>query len=130
MIVSIFAAILALIYLQLSIYVVKVRTKERQSIGAGQSELLERAIRAHSNFIEYVPFALILLFLNEYQGLASHYSYILGAILVLGRLLHASNISQLNEKIKLRVFSMMLTLSVILISAVLLLLDATIGIYV
>ena len=129
MIVSIYAAILALVYLQLSVYVVKVRRDNRQSIGAGNSMVLERAIRAHSNFIEYVPLAIILLFLSEYQGMASHYCHLLGAILVLGRLLHASNISQVNEKLKVRVFSMLLTFAVILITAISLLLDATIGIY-
>ena len=129
MIVSIYAAILALVYLQLSFYVVKVRRDNRQSIGAGNSDVLERAILAHSNFIEYVPFALLLLFLGEYQGMASHYCHILGAILVLGRLLHASNISQVNEKLKVRVFSMLLTFAVILVAAVSLLLDATIGLY-
>ncbi|MEO2265950.1 MAPEG family protein [Pseudoalteromonas pernae] len=129
MIVSIYAAILALVYVQLSLYVVKVRTEKRQSLGTGDHEELNRAIRAHSNFIEYVPFALILLFLNEYQGMASHYVHILGIVFVIGRLLHASNIAQINEKLKIRVLSMLLTFSVMIITAISLLLDATIGIY-
>ncbi|MCG7564918.1 Inner membrane protein YecN [Pseudoalteromonas sp. THAF3] len=129
MIVSIYAAILALVYVQLSMYVVKARRKAQKSIGTGEDEGLIRAIRAHGNFIEYVPFALILLFLNEYQGLASHYCHLFGAALVLGRLLHASNIAQSNEQLKIRVVSMVLTFSVIVLLAISLLLDATLGLY-
>ncbi|MBS3796662.1 MULTISPECIES: MAPEG family protein [unclassified Pseudoalteromonas] len=129
MIVSIYAAILALVYLQLSLYVVKERRRSQRSIGTGDSEALQRAVRAHGNFIEYVPLALLLLFFNEYQGLASHYCHALGVTLVLARLIHASNISQLDENIKVRVVSMMLTFAVILITSVSLLLDATLGIY-
>lgn len=129
MIVSIYAAILALIYIQLSFYVVKVRKGAQIGIGDGDNPVLTRAIRAHSNFIEYVPFALLLLFLNEYQGLASHYCHALGATLVVARLLHASNISQVDEKINLRVTSMLLTFLVMGAAAIGLLLDATLGLY-
>ena len=77
-IISSYAALLALYYIYLSINVVKIRKAEGISLGNGSHASLERATRAHGNFIEYVPFALILIFLAEFQGLGSHYCHILG----------------------------------------------------
>ena len=62
MIVSTFAAILAILYIQLSFRVIKLRRAKRISLGDGGDKSLQAAIRTHANFIEYVPFSLILLF--------------------------------------------------------------------
>ena len=77
MIISTYAALLAFYYIYLSFNVIKVRRKEQISLGDNGNVKLQRAVRAHANFMEYVPFTIILLFLAEYQGLASHYCNIL-----------------------------------------------------
>src|SRR5690606_35232509 len=56
-----FASLNALIFIFLSILVVRGRFKERVSVGAGGKTSLELKIRAHGNFAEYVPLALFLL---------------------------------------------------------------------
>lgn len=120
MIVSLYAAILAIMYIQLSFRVVKVRKAQQVSFGDGNNPELVAAIRAHGNFIEYVPFALILLFLVEYQGLGSHYCHILGLLLVIGRICHSYALTE--NSLKARVAGMLLTFFVLGISAFLLLL--------
>ncbi|RZF93837.1 glutathione metabolism protein [Pseudoalteromonas sp. CO302Y] len=124
MIVSIFAAVLVIMYIQLSFRVIKLRRKKKISLGDGGDSTLNAAIRTHGNFIEYVPFSLILLFLVEYQGLSSHYCYVLGLMLVVGRICHSYALAE--NQLKFRVIGMALTFLTMLLSAVLLLITRVI----
>ena len=51
-------------------------------------EMLQRAIRAHGNLIEYAPLFLILLLLCELSNLNSIYLHAAGIFFFLGRLMH------------------------------------------
>ena len=51
-------------------------------------EMLQRAIRAHGNLIEYAPLFLILLFLCELSNSNSLYLHVAGIFFFLGRLMH------------------------------------------
>ncbi|MCF7519099.1 MULTISPECIES: MAPEG family protein [unclassified Pseudoalteromonas] len=124
MIVSIFAAVLAIMYIQLSFRVINLRKKKKISLGDGGDSTLNAAIRTHGNFIEYVPFSLILLFLVEYQGLSSHYCYVLGLMLVVGRICHSYALAE--NQLKFRVIGMGLTFLTMILSAVLLLITRVI----
>nr|WP_193988824.1 MAPEG family protein [Lelliottia steviae] len=124
MIVSIFAAVLAIMYIQLSFRVINLRKKKKISLGDGGDSTLNAAIRTHGNFIEYVPFSLILLFLVEYQGLSSHYCYVLGSMLVVGRICHSYALAE--NQLKFRVIGMGLTFLTMILSAVLLLITRVI----
>jgi uncharacterized membrane protein YecN with MAPEG domain len=73
-----YAALLGILLVMLSWGVSKVRLRERISLGAGDVSDLESAIRAHGNFIEYVPFALILLMLAESAATPSWLLHTLG----------------------------------------------------
>ena len=66
-VVPFYAAIFALIYIGLTIRVIMLRNTKHVSLGNGGDPVLERAIRIHANFIEYVPLALILLTTMEMQ---------------------------------------------------------------
>jgi uncharacterized protein len=58
------------------------------SIGdAGSPELLLK-IRRHGNFIEWVPFVLVLMVLAEAQGAGPLWLHAAGALLLLGRVAH------------------------------------------
>ncbi|MCQ8876724.1 MAPEG family protein [Pseudoalteromonas shioyasakiensis] len=107
MIISFYAAVLAFMYIHLSMRVVKVRKANQISLGTNNNDALIKATRAHGNFIEYVPFALILIFLAEFQGLSSHYCHILGVLLVFGRVCHSIAIT--DGTFKLRVTGMIAT---------------------
>ena len=114
---ALYAGILAILFIVLSIRVITRRNQYQVAIGSDGQVLLERAIRVQANFAEYVPFALLLMFLAEYSGLASLYLHILGIALLVGRLSHAYGVSQQQEPLKFRVFGMILTFTVLLLAA-------------
>jgi len=114
---ALYAALLALFYIVMSFKVVGKRRQYQIGIGSNGEMALERAIRVHGNFAEYVPFALLLMFLAEYSGLAALYIHILGVALIIGRFSHAWGVRQVKEPMRFRVFGMVLTFSVMLLSA-------------
>ena len=83
------AGLLGLIYLVLSVRVVRVRTSAKISLGDGGDQTLLSRIRAHANFAEYVPFLLILLALVEYITGTNSLVKGLGALIVVARIAHA-----------------------------------------
>lgn len=117
MITAVYAALLAVLFVVLSVAVIRQRRRLQVALGSGGHSALQRAIRVQANFAEYTPFALLLLFLAEYSGLAGFWLHLLGALLVLGRLSHAYGVSQDPEPLKFRVIGMALTFSVLLLSA-------------
>ncbi|MDX1539148.1 MAPEG family protein [Arsukibacterium sp.] len=114
---ALYAGILAILFIVLSVRVITRRNQYQVAIGSDGQILLERAIRVQANFAEYVPFALLLMFLAEYSGLAPLYLHILGIALLVGRLSHAYGVSQQLEPLKFRVFGMILTFTVLLLAA-------------
>jgi uncharacterized membrane protein YecN with MAPEG domain len=95
---SVTAALLALIYIVLTVRVGMARGKAGASLGDGSGATVARgqehtvpllvASRSHANFAEFVPLALILLALAEHAG-ATH-ALLLGVAiaLVAGRIAH------------------------------------------
>jgi uncharacterized membrane protein YecN with MAPEG domain len=64
MIIAFWTLPLTLIFLWLSFRVIRYRRAERIPLGSGGNAALERAIRAHANFAENVPFAVLQLILG------------------------------------------------------------------
>lgn len=91
------AALLALLYIVLAVQVIRGRYRTRTALGSGGDPALERAIRAHANFAEYVPLILILLLLLELQGAWPWLVHLLGLLLLVGRASHAFGISSTEE---------------------------------
>ena len=83
-----YAALLALWLLVLSLRVIQQRRVARVSLGAGGNARLERAIRGQSNFIEYVPIALLMLLVLELARFSIYLLHLFGIVLLVGRLLH------------------------------------------
>lgn len=88
-IVAVYAALLGLVFIGLSILTVRTRRKMRISLGTGNNEMLQRRIRAHANFAEYVPMALILIAAAVTAGAPAWFVHACGIVLVAGRLCHA-----------------------------------------
>jgi hypothetical protein len=86
---AIYAGLLAFLYLALSYRVATRRMRFQVGLGTGQNTELERAIRIHGNFAEYVPFALLLLGLFEAGGGPAWAVHAGGAGLLVARVLHA-----------------------------------------
>ena len=113
---SLYAGLLAIVFVLLSLRVIKARNTYRLTLGTSHC-LVERPARAQGNFAEYVPFALLLLALNEINGLPDWALHVFGTLLLAGRLLHAYGIAQEPETIRWRATGMSLTLVVLVFSA-------------
>ena len=76
----------------------------------GTEAQLDRNVRAHGNFIEYVPLFLILLMLSEYKGILSQVELIItSSIFCLGRFNHAICFAFFEHNPFLRISGMLLT---------------------
>lgn len=115
---SLYAGLLALIFLALSSRVIVFRRGNQVSLGDGESKDLRQRNRAHGNFAEYAPLGLILLACVELQGAPALVVHILGLMLFLGRLLHAIAFWVHPMIMKFRVYGMLLTLFMFLFAAV------------
>jgi len=89
----IYTALLGLLLIALSINVVLARRRYRVGLGVGTEEGLQQAVRVQANFVEYVPFAVILLVLSELADLPTAAVHVAGIVLVSSRLLHAWGLS-------------------------------------
>jgi uncharacterized membrane protein YecN with MAPEG domain len=122
-VVPFYGAIFALLYIVLTIRVIALRNSKRVSLGSGGDPTLERAIRIHGNFIEYVPLALILLTAMEMQRRSIYELHILCLLLLLGRLCHIFALSRENTVNVLRGAGVVLTLLVLAVAAIVLIID-------
>jgi uncharacterized membrane protein YecN with MAPEG domain len=84
-----YAAVLGLMAVALTINVVVNRTRARATAGDGGAPALAQAIRAHGNFIEQAPLALIVIVLAEAGGAQPLMIHLMGAGLVISRLVSA-----------------------------------------
>ena len=114
---SLYAAVLGALLIFLSVKVIKARRGARVSVGDGGDDALLRAIRTQGNFAEYTPLALILIALIEVNGISVWIVHGLGALLVVGRGLHAMGLTPGDARMKYRVRGMQLTFGVIALGA-------------
>ena len=121
-IVPYYAAVLALVFVALSVNVIKGRRERRVAIGASGAGDLERRVRVHGNFAEYAPFALLLIAMAELRGTPPLLLHALCASLLLGRLAHAWGVSRTDEDLWFRVAGMAATFAAIAGAALALLL--------
>ena len=116
---SCYAAILGLIYLKLSFSVINIRkTVQIDIVSNKKNPELTQKIRAHANFNEYVPFALILIFLAENNGAGYLFIHLAGASLLIGRILHAYSLNNMPIKMLPRKIGMILTFLSILCGSI------------
>jgi uncharacterized protein len=118
---AIYASILALMFVGLSLRTLGMRRRLKIAIGdAGNPEML-RAMRVHSNFAEYVPLGLLLILLAAGSGAHPQLVHFLGLTLLTGRLSHAYGVSQSRENYRFRVAGMALTFTSLITSSLYLL---------
>lgn len=89
-----YAGILALLFLALSFRVVFRRRAEKINLGDGGDAEMQRRIRGHGNFAEYVPLILVLMLVIELGGTTPQWAlHSMGLTLVVARLLHGYALS-------------------------------------
>lgn len=85
---AIYAGLLGLIHLTLTMRVIRGRQTKNISLGDGGLDMMQRRIRGHANFAEYVPLILVLMLVLESTAAASNLIHGLGIILVISRAMH------------------------------------------
>jgi uncharacterized membrane protein YecN with MAPEG domain len=110
------AAVLGLGYVYLSTRIGVMRWRLNSYLGE-QNVRLRRLVRVHANFAEYVPFALILIAMAESLKAPVQLLHLLGATLVLARVLHAFGVAREPEPIWFRVIGFAVTIIVIAIAS-------------
>jgi uncharacterized membrane protein YecN with MAPEG domain len=119
-----YAAVLALIYMALSGWVIAGRFSHGILHGAGDSDDMLRRMRTHANFAEYVPLILILLGLYEASGGSAARVRIMLIVLVVARLMHpVGMVAPANsvQQYAFRATSVIVTLALMAMAAVLVL---------
>jgi uncharacterized membrane protein YecN with MAPEG domain len=122
-----YASLLALLFVALSVRALRLRKTLRIVIGDSGNPAMLRAMRVHSNFAEYVPLGLILISMVELQAAAPLVVHGLGVALLAGRLSHAWGVSQVRENFAFRIFGMAMTLGTIIVCAAFLLWAFVVG---
>lgn len=85
---------LTVVFLWLSFRVIRLRRAHRVGIGDGGVPQLERAVRVHANFSEWVPLSLLALGAADLRGTPEPLIAVLGAVLVLARVAHADGLTR------------------------------------
>lgn len=110
----IYLPVFGIVFAILSVRTLLLRRSLQTAIGDGKNIRLKRAIRVHANFAEYVPIALLLIFVLEQKTDYTIGIHILCLALLLGRCIHAFGVSQTGENFSFRVTGMALTLMTII----------------
>ena len=126
MITALYASLLAILLFILSIRVIGLRGNPAFAFiaqGKDDDELLQRVVRAHGNFTEYVPTMLILLYFLESSGVAGAKLHALAGAFFLGRVMHGICMGFMRSNMPLRVGGTALTLLPLAAAAVALLMQ-------
>ncbi|MEO1296503.1 MAG: MAPEG family protein [Cyanobacteria bacterium J06636_16] len=89
-----YAGVLGILGVALTIYVIVQRVQLKVEFGDGDQPRMAQAIRAHANFAEHVPIALLLLAFTEILGAAAWVVNSLGVGLIIARLLSARGLTR------------------------------------
>ena len=115
------AAVFGILHVIFTLRVGNYRFKSRISLGDGGDPELRNRVRAHGNFIENVPIAVLLILLNDLHGAQDTTLILMGSILLISRLTHYLTIATRRLPVILRPLSMIGTLGTILAASVMLL---------
>lgn len=116
-----YAALATMFAIALSVWVIRQRGRAKVGLGDGGDAQLQRAIRVHGNFIEFVPLALIAILLGEALGVPRWLVHIEGLALLVGRLLHAQGLAGSGGESFGRAAGMALTFGAMIVAALALL---------
>jgi uncharacterized protein len=114
MITALYAALLGIFFSVLSARVIALRgvtPLHWLAFNNYGEKALKRSVRAHGNFVEYVPMVLVLMYLAEGSDLSDMRLHITGLLLLVGRLMHGICFGFMEFNMPLRVVGMVLTLA-------------------
>jgi uncharacterized membrane protein YecN with MAPEG domain len=123
-----YAAILGLLAAALTVRVIVNRVRLGVDIGDGGVTALTQAIRAHANFAEHVPIALLLILIAEAAGAPAMALHGLAAALVIARLASAYGLSTSVKPTPGRTAGAGMTVLIIVLASLLVLYKAVTGV--
>ena len=131
MVTALYVGLYSIIFFVLSYMVVRKRRELKIAIGSNGNENLERLISAHSNFMQYSIFMIMLLFFAEMEEILNPTTvHLFGVIFLVGRLLHFFSLAkfepaktEINNKFIFRVIAMQITFFCLIALAVLLIIN-------
>lgn len=112
-----YAGLLGLLHLVLTMRVIRGRQTHAIHLGDGGNAEMERRIRGHANFAEYVPMVLLLMLALESSGAASGLIHGMGIILVIARALHGYALAYTEKWAPGRFYGTLLTLIVLAVAS-------------
>ena len=115
---ALYAGVMALILVALSLRVSFARARFKITIMDGGNEELQRRIRVHGNFAEFVPLALVLMLIVEIAGAPGWAIHAFGLVLLAARLLHAYGLGRSAEVNFGRAVGSLLTSLVLVVAGV------------
>ena len=118
MITALYASLCAIIIVALGIKTISLRLKTQTGLGDGDNDNLRRAMRVHGNATEYIPIALILMYLAELGGTAAMWLHGAGVLLIVSRCAHAWGLGRSSGSSVGRTAGTMGTFTVILCLAI------------
>jgi uncharacterized membrane protein YecN with MAPEG domain len=95
---TIYAGFFGFLLVYLSWRVVNLRNKHQIKFGDGGHTELTAAVRAQGNLVEYLPTALLLMFVLEFLGTHPMVIHALGATLVIARVMHLKGMNEPSGK--------------------------------
>lgn len=113
-----YAGLLALWFVVLSVRVIRIRGAEKVYLGDGGNIRVTRIVRAQANFAEYVPLALLMMAMLELTHHSIYFLHALGVVLLIARLLHGYAFSFTQHFLFGRVAGTGLTFFVIAVEAI------------
>jgi len=113
-----FASLLALWFVILSVRVIRYRGAHSIGLGHGGDITLQRRIRGHGNFVDYAPMVLVLMGMLEVAGADRTLLFVIGGLLLVGQLAHGWALSFTDGNPLGRIGGMVLTLASLVIGAV------------
>ncbi|MEQ8349036.1 MAG: MAPEG family protein [Sneathiellaceae bacterium] len=91
---AVYAGLLGLLYLVLSLRQIRARVRHRAARNATTQAALERAEAAAADFAGSVPLALLLLILCDLMAVSPYVVHVLGLLLLAARVIHAVDVGR------------------------------------
>jgi uncharacterized protein len=110
---ALYAGLLSLMYGALAVRVVRLRLQLNVRLSDAGDVQLQRAVRTHAHFAEYVPLLLLLMLLLEVNGTPAIGLHAFGGLLLVSRVLHAVGVSAETENVRWRMASMVCTFTLL-----------------
>lgn len=112
-----YAGLIGLLFVMLSIRVIFGRFTAKVSVGDGGDKALIKRMRVQANCAEYAPIGLLLLAMAEIQNAPIWVVHLLGLMLLVGRISHAVGLGITPQNIVLRRVGIALTFLMIIFAS-------------